>query len=175
MLCQKLICHYLKEAIAGLLHPKKTKNGKVIFANDPHIGFAQPSVWYEAHIETPTYSKYGYHIGGIPFPVLGHNRKMAYGMTMFENDDVDFYYEENNPENNNQYKTKEGWQEYEIVSKQIKIKDSATVNFTFKKSIHGPILNGIAKQVTGEKPIAMSWMYTQGKNEVIDAFPCTLR
>ncbi len=153
-----------------VIAPEKTKNGKVIFANDPHIGFAQPSVWYEAHIETPTYSKYGYHIGGIPFPVLGHNRKMAYGMTMFENDDVDFYYEENNPENNNQYKTKGGWQEYEIVSKQIKIKDSATVDFTFKKSIHGPILNGIAKQVTGEKPIAMSWMYTQGKNEVIDAF-----
>ncbi|NNJ89108.1 MAG: penicillin acylase family protein, partial [Eudoraea sp.] len=58
---------------------EKTKNGKVIFANDPHIGFAQPSVWYEAHVKTPTYEKYGYHLAGVPFPLLGHDYKMAYG------------------------------------------------------------------------------------------------
>ena len=153
-----------------VLAPEKTKNGKVIFANDPHIGFAQPSVWYEAHLETPNYSKYGYHIAGIPFPVLGHNRNIAYGMTMFENDDVDFYYEENNPANDNQYKTVNGWESYETINKTIKVKDAAPVTFSYKKSIHGPILNGIADQVTGERPIAMSWVYTQMKNEVIDAF-----
>ena len=27
--------------------PEKTANGKVIFENDPHIGFAQPAVWYQ--------------------------------------------------------------------------------------------------------------------------------
>src|SRR3546814_17799154 len=60
-----------------VIAPEKTKAGKVILANDPHIGFAQPSVWYEAHIATPTYEKYGYHIAGIPFPLLGHNRELA--------------------------------------------------------------------------------------------------
>ncbi len=153
-----------------VLAPEKTKNGKVIFTNDPHIGFAQPSVWYEAHMETPTYSKYGYHMAGIPFPVLGHNRKLAYGMTMFENDDVDFYYEENNPSNENQYKTATGWASYETLNRTIKVKDADDVPFTFKTSVHGPILNGIAEQVTGERPIAMSWVYTQMENEVIDAF-----
>ncbi len=152
-----------------VIAPEKTKNGQVIFANDPHIGFSQPSVWYEAHVETPTYSKYGYHIAGIPFPVLGHNRKLAYGMTMFENDDVDFYYEANNPANENQYRYNDEWLDYEIVSRSIKVKDSADVSFSFKKSVHGPILNGIADQITGEKPIAMSWIYTQMENKVIDA------
>ncbi len=153
-----------------VLAPDKTKNGKVIFTNDPHIGFAQPSVWYEAHVETPTYSKYGYHMAGIPFPVLGHDRNLAYGMTMFENDDVDFYFEENNPANENQYKTENGWTSYEVINKTIKVKDTEEVSFTYKKSVHGPILNGIADQVTGERPIAMSWVYTQMENEVIDAF-----
>lgn len=153
-----------------VLAPEKTKNGKVIFTNDPHIGFAQPSVWYEAHVETPLYSKYGYHIAGIPFPVLGHDRNLAYGMTMFENDDVDFYYEENNPNDTNQYKTVSGWESYQTIKKTIKVKDSGTVSFSYQKSIHGPILNGIADQVTGDRPIAMSWIYTQQKNEVIDAF-----
>ena len=153
-----------------VLAPPKTKNGKVIFANDPHIGFAQPSVWYEAHIETPTYSKYGYHIAGIPFPVLGHNRDIAYGMTMFENDDVDFYYEENNPENADQYRLNGSWVDYETVTKTIKVKDSVDIEFTFKKSVHGPILNGIADQINGERPISMYWVYTQEENTVVDAF-----
>lgn len=152
-----------------VIAPEKTKSGKVIFANDPHIGFAQPSVWYEAHIETPTYSKYGYHIAGIPFPALGHNRKLAYGLTMFENDDVDFYYEENNPSNENQYRSEDGWLDYEIITKTIKVKDTVDISFSFKKSVHGPILNGIADQITGERPIGMSWIYTQMENKVIDA------
>ncbi|MFD0797433.1 penicillin acylase family protein [Maribacter chungangensis] len=153
-----------------VLAPDKTRNGKVIFTNDPHIGFAQPSVWFEAHIETPSYSKYGYHMAGIPFPVLGHDRNLAYGVTMFENDDVDFYFEENNPSNPNEYKTVNDWKAYEIVNKTITVKDAEDVSFSYKKSVHGPVLNGIADQVTGERPIAMSWAYTQMENEVIDAF-----
>lgn len=152
-----------------VIAPEKTKHGKVIFANDPHIGFAQPSVWYEAHIETPTYSKYGYHIAGIPFPLLGHNRKLAYGLTMFENDDIDFYYEQTNPGNENQYLTLNGYVDYEIINKTIKVKDASDVDFTYKKSVHGPILNGIAKQLQEEKPVAMSWIYTQMENRVMDA------
>jgi len=76
-----------------VIAPQKTATGKVLFANDPHIGFSQPSVWYEAHVHTPTYEMYGYHLAGTPFPLLGHNRNIAYGMTMFENDDIDFYWE----------------------------------------------------------------------------------
>jgi penicillin amidase len=152
-----------------VLAPEKTKKGAVIFANDPHIGFAQPSVWFEAHVETPKYSKYGYHIAGMPYPVLGHNRQLAYGMTMFENDDVDFYFEQNNPANANEYKSGTSWTPYEIITKTIKVKDSSDVAFTFKRSEHGPILNGIAEQVTGERPIAMSWTYTQMENKIMDA------
>ena len=152
-----------------VIAPKKTKNGKVIFANDPHIGFSQPSVWYEAHISTPSYEKYGYFMGGIPFPILAHDRNLAYGMTMFQNDDIDFYYEETHPTEKEKYKSRLGWATYEKVRKIIKIKDSTDYEFTYKKSEHGPILNGIAKQIDGEQPIAMWWMYTQHKNEVMDA------
>ncbi|RIV41930.1 penicillin acylase family protein [Flagellimonas pelagia] len=152
-----------------VVSPEKTKNGKVIFANDPHIGFAQPSVWYEAHVVTPTYEKYGYHLAGVPFPLLGHDRNLAYGLTMFENDDIDFYYEEANPADSTQYKTVEGWKPFEYITKTIKVKDGEDVSFTFKKTQHGPIMNDIADQISGERPIGMSWIYTKPKNEVLDA------
>ncbi len=152
-----------------VIAPEKTKNGKVIFANDPHIGFSQPSVWYEAHISTPTYEKYGYHLGGVPFPMLAHDRKLAYGMTMFENDDVDFFYEQTHPSDKNKYKVKEGWSNYETVIKKIKIKDSTDYEFTYQKTEHGPVMNGIANQINGEKPISMWWIYTQKENKILDA------
>lgn len=152
-----------------VIAPQKTKNGKVILANDPHIGFAQPSVWYEAHVSTPTYEKYGYHLAGVPFPLLGHDRKMAYGLTMFENDDIDFYYEETNPSDSTQYKTAEGWKPYQWVNKTIKVKDGEDVSFSYKKTHHGPVLNNIADQISGERPTSMSWIYTKPKNMVMHA------
>ncbi|WP_343486166.1 penicillin acylase family protein [Allomuricauda sp. d1] len=153
-----------------VIAPEKTKNGKVILANDPHIGFAQPSVWYEAHVSTPTYEKYGYHLAGVPFPLLGHDRKLAYGLTMFQNDDMNFYYEEPHPSDSTKYKTEKGWADYEYVNKTINVKDGETVQFTYKKTRHGPILNGIADQVTAGQPVAMSWVYTSfDDHEVLQA------
>ncbi len=151
-----------------VLAPNKTKKGKVILANDPHIGFSQPSVWFEAHLSTPTYEKYGYHIAGIPFPLLAHDRNLAFGLTMFQNDDLDFYYEQNHPANANLYKTENGWANYQWVEKTIVDNNGEAIPFRFKKSRHGPILNGIADQVSGERPIAMSWIYTQVANKVME-------
>lgn len=148
---------------------EKTKNNKVIFANDPHIGFSQPCTWYEAHITTPNYEIYGYYLAGTPFPLLGHNHKYAYGLTMFENDDLDLFQEEENRNNPNQYKTATGFNNYRTVSKTIKIKDTSDVHLEIKISNHGPIMNGFLDGLSGKKPIALSWIFTQQKNKILDA------
>lgn len=148
---------------------EKTKNGKVIFANDPHIMFSQPCTWYEAHITTPDYEMYGYYLAGTPFPLLGHNHNYAYGLTMFENDDLDLFQEEENPANNNQYKTVDGYKNYALHQKIIKVKDSTSVTLNSKESIHGPIMNGLLNTLTTKKPVAMSWIYTQQKNQILEA------
>ncbi|MGV3697332.1 penicillin acylase family protein [Flavobacterium sp.] len=147
----------------------KTKNGNVILANDPHIMYSQPGTWYEAHIVCPDYEMYGYYIAGTPFPLLGHNRNYSYGLTMFENDDVDFFQEEDNPNDGRQYKTAEGYRNYTFQQKTIKIKDSADVKIDIKSSHHGPVLTGLLEGLNPKKPIAMSWIYTQQKNEILDA------
>jgi penicillin amidase len=152
-----------------VIAPPKAKNKKVILANDPHIGFSQPGTWYEAHIVTPDFELYGCYLGGMPFPFLAHNREYAYGLTMFENDDVDFYQEENNPNNSNQYKSKEGFRNYEIKKKVIKVKDSSDVVLNIKASHHGVIMNGLLSGLKSENPIAMSWIYTQQPIRIIEA------
>ena len=150
-----------------VIAPEKTKNGKVIFANDPHIAFSQPSVWYQNHIKTPDFEIYGFNIALMPFPLLGHNKEYAYGLTMLANDDLNFYIEKNNPENELEYKTPNGFEEYKILEKTIRIKDDQDTTFLVKVSKHGPIMNGLIEHVIDERPIAMSWIYTQLPNEML--------
>ena len=152
-----------------VLGPEKTKNRKVLFANDPHISFSQPTVWYEAHISTPTYKIYGCYLAGVPFPVLAHNHEMAYGVTMFENDDVDFYFEETNSSDATQYRTEKEWKNFETVSKSITVKDAEDVQFSYRKTNHGPIMNGLIEQITSERPMAMRWVYTENENRIMKA------
>ena len=151
-----------------VIAPEKTKNGKVIFANDPHIGFSQPSVWYQNHIKTPDFEIYGFNIALMPFPLMGHNRTYAYGMTILANDDLNFYIEEDNPENSLEYKTIDGYEKYQLVDKTIHIKNEIDTNFQVKVSRHGPIMNGLIKHVIDERPIAMNWIYTQLPNEMLE-------
>ncbi|OIV43349.1 penicillin acylase family protein [Flavobacterium johnsoniae] len=149
--------------------PHKTKSGKVIFANDPHIGFSQPATWYEAHLVTPEHELYGCYLAGTPFPLLAHNRDYAYGLTMFENDDIDFYQEKNKADNSSEYQTPDGFAKYEIRKKTIKVKDTSDVVLTIKSTRHGPIMNDLLERLDRKNPIAMSWIYTQQPIQILDA------
>jgi penicillin amidase len=88
---------------------------------------------------------------------------------MFENDDIDFYVEENNPTNKNQYKFKEHYFDYDLIEKQLKIKDEKKDSlYTIKVSRHGPLMNGIIENLDVEKPIAMQWIYTKLENQILE-------
>jgi len=152
-----------------VLGPDKTRSGKVILANDPHIGFAQPSVWYEAHLAAPGFEKYGYFLGGVPFPLLGHDRGLAYGLTMFENDDIDFYAETTDPQDSTRYKRPGGWKSFESTVVEIPVKDQQPVSFEYRETDRGPIINGVIESLQDAGPVSMSWVYTRGENEVLQA------
>ena len=92
-------------------------------ANDPHIGISKPDVWYEAHISYPGYNNYGYYVPTIPFPLIGHDDFKAWGMTMFENDEVDLYAETINPSDSNQVSYKGKWENIETINQTIKVKN----------------------------------------------------
>lgn len=154
-----------------VLAPGKSKSGKVIFSNDTHIGYAQPSVWYEAHMEYPGFSMYGNYLAGVPFALLGHNRHSAWGLTMFENDDLDMFREKLNPDNPDQVWFKDHWEDLEIVNDKIKVKDSEDVDFQLKISRHGPIMNDLLGTMDeNEDPVAVWWIYPQFKSRLLEAF-----
>lgn len=151
-----------------VISPEKSGTGKVLFANDPHISFSQPSVWYEAHLNAPDYEVYGYHVAGIPFAFLAHNKQSAMGLTMFENDDIDFFAEEVNPDNANQYKHNGEWKDFSTRKETITVKGAEDIVLDLKTSIHGPVVNSVVPGIDSLAPISMWWVYTQLPNEMLE-------
>ncbi len=75
----------------------RTVSGKPILANDPHLGLRTPSVWYLARLEAPGLSVAGATLPGVPGVIIGHNARIAWGLTSVEPDVQDLYLEETDP------------------------------------------------------------------------------
>jgi penicillin G amidase len=149
----------------------KTKSGKPILSNDTHIAFSQPSVWYEALLECPGFKVYGNFLAGTPVPALGHTDFGGWGLTMFENDDADFFRETLNPSNGNQVKYKDTWENMKVRNERIKVKGKSDVLLDVKKTRHGYILNEAFDGLINEKnPIALWWVYHQFPARHLEVF-----
>ncbi|WP_026997879.1 penicillin acylase family protein [Flectobacillus major] len=150
---------------------KKTKSKGVIFSNDTHIAYSQPSVFFEANLVYPNQNFYGNFIAGIPMAVLGHNQYAGWGLTMFENDDVDFYREKVNPQNTNQVWFKDHWEDLSLRKETIKVKGKPDVAVTYRSSRHGVLINEFDKKFAQEKsPIALWWVLTQFPDQSLKVF-----
>lgn len=149
--------------------PSKTASGKAILANDTHIGFSQPSVWYEAHLEYPGFSFYGNYLAGVPYAAIGHNRDIAWGLTIFPMDITDIYKEKVNPENELQVWDVDHWSDMKVHTETILVKDGDPVELTIKSTKHGPVINDIFKN-SGDEVAAFWWSLFDLPGASIDCF-----
>lgn len=147
----------------------KTKSGKVILVNDPHIAFSQPSVWYEAHLISPKNEYYGYFIPGAPFPLLMHSEKQATGLTMFENDDMDFYVEEIHSEDSDKYMHEGEWKEIAVSNEIIKVKGEEDISFNIRSTVHGPIVSDIIQEEPLQDVVSMYWVTSNYSNYMLES------
>jgi len=170
-LLEKLPVPLLEGSNSWVISGSRTASGEVLFCNDTHIGFAQPSVWYEAHLEYPGFSYYGNHLAGMPFGLVGHTRHHSIGLTMFENDDQDFFEEKLNPSNPNETIYGEEFRPLTTRKETIQVKDSEAVTFEIKESIHGPIMNEVLPEIgkLTQNPVASWWVYVLEPTVALEA------
>jgi penicillin amidase len=69
----------------------KSKSGKPILCNDPHLPLNIPSIWYENQLITPQHNVYGVSLPGAPFVVIGFNDSISWGFTNGYRDVKDYY------------------------------------------------------------------------------------
>jgi penicillin amidase len=148
---------------------KKTTTGMPILANDMHLGFGAPGVWYQIHqVVDGQLDVTGVLLPGQPFVVSGHNARIAWGLTNVMNDDIDFYKETINPDDSNFYKLDGKWIPFVVKKEAIAVKGKDTVWANIRFTHRGPVISGM-KEVKDEV-ISMRWVGNEMSNEVRSIF-----
>jgi penicillin amidase len=151
-----------------VLAPSRSSSGGALLANDPHIAFSNPSVWYEAHLKTPNWELYGHYVPIVPFPALGHDRHRGWAVTMAEVDDLDLYEEKIDWENKTVlYKNQNV--PLEIDRQIIKVKGGDDISLDVVITPHGPLIDGTEHGLKG-RHLAIKWSYHLPDNDVASAF-----
>jgi penicillin amidase len=125
---------------------KYTKSGKPLLANDPHLGPALPSVWYQMGLKCRTLSAAcpfdvtGFSFSGMPGIIIGHNARVAWGFTNLTADVTDLFIE------------KVAGDTYELDGRQrpltvrhetIKVAGGKDVPLTIRSTEHGPLVTNV--------------------------------
>jgi penicillin amidase len=130
-----------------------TVTGKPLLSNDMHLGHQMPNLWYEAHLRAGTLDVAGVTLPGMPFVIVGHNQRIAWGFTNVGPTVTDVYIENFNAQG--AYQTPTGWVQPEHRVEVIHVKGKPDVNVDVKITRHGPVITEI---VPGEtRPLALRW------------------
>ncbi len=120
--------------------PSRAAAGAAILANDPHLGFTAPSIWFLARLELEGGGVIGGTIPGAPVVLVGRSARLGWGITSAYVDDLDIFIEQRNPENPNEVLTPNGFKPLTRRPSIIEVKDEAPVTIILEWSENGPIL-----------------------------------
>ncbi|MFI5368140.1 MAG: penicillin acylase family protein [Spirochaetia bacterium] len=131
----------------------RTVSGKPLLANDPHLGIQMPSIWEEVDLYCSAqdaqmgkragaaFHVRGFTFAGTPGVVVGHNDRIAWGVTNVNPDVQDLYIERINPENPNQYEVNGRWVDMKIHREEIRVlHQDEPVIVLARETRHGPLI-----------------------------------
>lgn len=118
----------------------RTATGRPILANDPHREHSVPSLRYIVGLNAPGISVIGAGEPALPGISIGHNGTIAFGLTIFNVDQEDLYVYELNPQNPNQYRYGNGWEDMRIVHETEQVKGEGNRDLELKFTRHGPVI-----------------------------------
>ena len=144
-----------------------TASGLPLLANDPHLGIQIPSIWYQVGLHAPGWNVTGFSFAGIPGVIVGHNDRIAWGVTNVGPDVQDLYIEKLNPDNPNQYEYMGEWRDMNLINEIIKVNGGEDVVLTVRETLHGPIISDVLE----DQPdvLAMRWTADSGPSRILQS------
>jgi penicillin amidase len=135
---------------AWVLAGSRTASGKPLLSNDMHLEFSLPSIWYMAHIAAPGIDVSGVALPGTPGIIVGHNRRIAWGITNLHFDVQDLYIEKIDDRGRYLYdgKVEQARPEREL----IRVKGGTPVEVVYWNTRHGVVVPG-----EGNERMSMRW------------------
>ena len=153
--------------------PARSENGAAILCNDPHLRLTLPSAWYLAHLRAETnlprtnaYEVWGASIPGVPFIQVGHNRRIAWGITAALCDDAEIYREKVHPIEPNLYFTGERWEKFQTRKERIAIRGKPAVEKIIRSTRHGPAISDFAELSSGGEVLSARWSAQEPSQEL---------
>jgi penicillin amidase len=142
-----------------------TVTGKPMLSNDMHLHHQMPNLWYVAHLRAGDYNVAGVTLPGLPFVIVGHNERIAWGCTNVGPTVEDLYVENFNDQG--AYQTPQGWMQPEHRKEVIHVKGQPDVNVDVVVTRHGPVITDL---VPGEtRKLALHWtLYESLHNPFFD-------
>lgn len=145
---------------------KKSESGKALLANDMHLKFGLPGIWYQIHeVVENKLNVTGVLLPGQPFIISGHNDSIAWGLTNLRVDNIDFYEEKINDLDSTKYHLNDDLIPITYKKEVIKYK-GIEKEFNIRYTHRGPIISDWTT-IGSEKDISMKWVGShQYSNEV---------
>lgn len=140
-----------------VLAGEKSASGKPLLADDPHLGLATPSIWYEMHLQAEDINVAGVIFAGVPGIILGHNEEIAWGVTNVGPDVQQLYIEKRNPNNEHEFLFEDEWEEAEVIAEPIEVKGAETIDYEVVETRHGPIVSEFAEDSGKEEVLSLRW------------------
>lgn len=118
----------------------RTETGRPILATDPHRNHSVPSLRYLVHLTAPGFDAIGAGEPAVPGITIGHNGRIAFGLTIFGADQEDVYVYETDPEDPDRYRYGEGWERMRCIEERFSVRGCPDQTATLKYTRHGPVL-----------------------------------
>ena len=157
--------------------PSKSATGHALLANDPHLGASMPSIWYMNGLHCRTVSDAcPYDVAGVSFPgapmvILGHNARIAWGVTNVGPDVEDLFVERADPADPSHYLFKGQSIPFTVRSETIKVAGADSVTIQVRSTGHGAILNDVDSRLrTAPELYALRWTATAAPDLTLQAF-----
>lgn len=151
-------------AVAG----SKTKSGRPVLCNDPHLSLHLPSLWYEMQISTPGFNAYGASMPGAPNILIGFNSNCAWGLTNAERDVKDYYEIKFRDSTMQEYWFDSSWHKAGMRDEIIKIREKKSDTEHISLTVLGPVMYDphYPDKLHTNKYYALHWVAHEGSNEL---------
>lgn len=137
--------------------PTRTKTGRPILANDPHLDASLPSHWYLVATRTPGHAVAGASLVGGPVVLAGHNGHIGWGLTAGLIDNTDLFVEEVDAQRQ-QVRFGSGWQDCRVIEETIAVKGALAVVERVLITPRGPVISPILADTPQSISLCAVWL-----------------
>lgn len=136
-------------AVAGT----RTKDGRAILANDPHLAHNVPPIWYRAEMHWLNHELSGLTLPGLPGVVIGSNGHVVWGFTNSMYDFQDQIIIEVDPDDPTRYRTPDGYEQFGEIVEEIAVRGRGVERMTLRTTRWGVVTDEDHRG----RPLVLKW------------------